>query len=1175
MSRVGYASLVVIPSVRGISGAIATQVTAPLNVAAADAGRSFGSRVVAGVATGTKVAVGTIATIGGAVAAVAAKGGISRALNIQDARASLVGLKMDTAAVDGVMSSALASVQGTAFGLDQAAKTAAGAVAAGIAPGEALTRTLKLTADAATIANTPIGEMGSIFNKVATAGYLTRDVVNQLQDRGIPVLQLVAQQYGVTAQEASDMVSEGKVDFATFQNAIEAGMGGAALASGKTARGAFANVGAALSRLGAMFAQPAIDAAPALFTSVAGAVDRAATALKPFAADLATRLGPAFQAAGAYIDAIDFQRIVDGISGIYALVVQGDFTAQMRSAFNVDEDSGFVNFVLNVRDGIYGLWALIVQGDFTSQLRAAFNIEEDSGFVTFVLGARDAITGFVSSLTAGDLSGAAGSIGASLTTLQPALAEFGAQLPKIGQASATLVSGGITVLTQVLSFLADNVDTIVQFMPLIVAGFIAWRVASSAVASATLALRAGELLATPVYFANNVMRNNSVRIERELFAAKAASTAATGTNTAATSANTAATARGRIATIAASTASRVAAAGQWLLNAALSANPIGIIILAITALVGGLIWFFTQTELGRTIWEGAMSAIGTAATWLWESVISPVFNFIGGIFTWLWETIISPIVTLVVNYYRFWGAVALWLWNNAVAPALNAIGQIFVWLWQSVISPVIGWIVNAVNAFGAIIQALYTIYVQPALNAVGAVFTWLWQTIVVPVFNGLRDTISAAWLWIDTNVFAPFRAGLDLLGQGFEKTGRFIGDVWNGIKAAAAAPINFVLDTVWNNGLRSFWNDLVTELGLSDMKLPAANLIKFADGSENHVAQIAGAGAMRLWAEPETGGEAYIPLSPAKRGRSTSILANVANRFGYSITPYADGGFWDGVGSLAGDVWDNITSAASKVGEFLTDPAGAIERNVVQGIIQPLLAGASPWLRVAGQLPINLIRGLVEPFKNAAPKASGTAGMGWEAMWPLVQAAVPGAVMTSNYRPGSVTVNGGQSYHALGRALDVIPASMATFNRLLALFPNARELIYSPAGDRQLLNGAPHYWTGAVRAQHFDHVHVAMANGGLIPALAAGANVRPRSGGTMAILGEGGRAETVTDLGLTNRMMAATLALVSDSSASTDESVTFNGDVTTVDTDELVRKIRRARRRAKRRAGVDGKVTLP
>ncbi len=64
----------------------------------------------------------------------------------------------------------------------------------------------------------------------------------------------------------------------------------------------------------------------------------------------------------------------------------------------------------------------------------------------------------------------------------------------------------------------------------------------------------------------------------------------------------------------------------------------------------------------------------------------------------------------------------------------------------------------------------------------------------------------------------------------------------------------------------------------------------FADGSENHVAQLAPAGAMRLWAEPETGGEAYIPLADAKRPRSLAILEQVADRFGYGLAKFARGG---------------------------------------------------------------------------------------------------------------------------------------------------------------------------------------------------------------------------------------------------------------------------------------------
>lgn len=69
----------------------------------------------------------------------------------------------------------------------------------------------------------------------------------------------------------------------------------------------------------------------------------------------------------------------------------------------------------------------------------------------------------------------------------------------------------------------------------------------------------------------------------------------------------------------------------------------------------------------------------------------------------------------------------------------------------------------------------------------------------------------------------------------------------------------------------------------------------YADGgvAENHVAQIAPAGAWRVWAEPETGGEAYIPLAPAKRERSIDIWEQVGSRLGVQFERFAAGGISD------------------------------------------------------------------------------------------------------------------------------------------------------------------------------------------------------------------------------------------------------------------------------------------
>lgn len=791
MTIVGGGAVPIRPTFPGFRGEVIDQI----NTSASEAGGRFKEafgRAVRGIGVG--IATG-VAAATASVAAIGAKG-IDRALNIQDAKAQLTGLGHSAESVQTIMQSALASAKGTAFGLDQSAQIAASSVAAGIAPGEALTRVLKLTADSATIAKAPLSEMGSIINKVATNQRLTTETLQQFQDRGVPLLQAVAKQMGVTADEAAKMVSRGEVDFDTFQNALESSVGGAALSSGTTARGALANIGAAFSRLGAMFTQSGVDNAPTLFTSIANAVDRAAEALKPYAQQLSDRIGPAMQALSGWIDGIDFGRIVGGIQGVYDLIVKGDFTGKFRNAFQLEEDSDVVDRILRIRDGVTGLFDLIVKGDYTGAMNRAFGTAEDSGFVTFVLGARDAVKGFFSSLGQGDFGGAFSSIGTSLQTLQPAFAEFGAELPKVGQAMSKVVSGGVTVLTQVLSFLADNVDTIIQFMPLIVAGFVAWRVSSAAVANATLALRAGELAATPVYFANNIMRNNSVRIERQLAIARAQATASTGASTAATTANSAATARGTIATIAANTASRVAAAGQWLLNAALSANPIGIIIAAIVALVAGLVWFFTQTDLGRAIWGEFTRFLGEA----WANIVSvatTVWTALASFFTDLW----NGIVTVVTNV---WNGIASFL--GPIFDFIATLIRVYVETWINIILVLAAVLVTIWNGIVAVVTTVWnaivaflTPIVQFVVDFVVGYFTGLW-TFWTSVWNGIVEFFTGIWngllafltpivLMVMGAVQGPIQALSDWWNGVWSAISGFFAGIWNGMVGAVSGAI--------------------------------------------------------------------------------------------------------------------------------------------------------------------------------------------------------------------------------------------------------------------------------------------------------------------------------------------------------------------------------------------------
>src|SRR5690606_8974988 len=268
-----------------------------IDVPAEKSGRSAGRRLAGALgSTLKKTAIGVGVTAGAALSASLVKG-FGRLTAIEEAQAKLTGLGHSAESVRTIMDNALGAVRGTAFGLDEAATVAASAVAAGIKPGQDLRRVLGLVADTSSIAGSSMGEMGAIFNKVAAANRLTMAEVNQLSDRGVPIMQMLAEQFGVTASEAAKMVSQGKVTFADFAQALETNVAGAALSSGDTTRGAFANMGAAASRFGAALLEGLFPLAKKVFGGVTRFLDTATEKIKPFAEQFSnwvvTRVVPA------------------------------------------------------------------------------------------------------------------------------------------------------------------------------------------------------------------------------------------------------------------------------------------------------------------------------------------------------------------------------------------------------------------------------------------------------------------------------------------------------------------------------------------------------------------------------------------------------------------------------------------------------------------------------------------------------------------------------------------------------------------------------------------------------------------------------------------------------------------------------------------------------------------
>lgn len=224
--------------------------------------------------TVAKVTAGITAAVGG----LAVGGGISRAMKIDEAQFKFKQMGLD---VEATMASCNAAVQGTAYGLDAAASVAAQFGASGIQAGDGMTKALKSVAGTAAMSGRSMESIGAIFSKVAAQGRLQGDELLQLSEAGVNATAALADYMGKTQSEVRELVSAGEVDFQTFSDAMYATFGEAASGANETFSGAASNIMAALSRIGAKFADPALDGLRQVFVAAIPAIDALSTALDP------------------------------------------------------------------------------------------------------------------------------------------------------------------------------------------------------------------------------------------------------------------------------------------------------------------------------------------------------------------------------------------------------------------------------------------------------------------------------------------------------------------------------------------------------------------------------------------------------------------------------------------------------------------------------------------------------------------------------------------------------------------------------------------------------------------------------------------------------------------------------------------------------------------------------
>lgn len=131
----------------------------------------------------------------------------------------------------------------------------------------------------------------------------------------------------------------------------------------------------------------------------------------------------------------------------------------------------------------------------------------------------------------------------------------------------------------------------------------------------------------------------------------------------------------RAVTLATAGAMKVAAAAQWLLNAAMRANPIGLVITAISLLVGGLILAYKKSDTFRAVCQKAFAVVKLAAGQLWSG-IKKYFGFVMGIYGAVGGLAVSAFKKVTGAFADGWNAASRFftVTKSKVGAAVDFIG---------------------------------------------------------------------------------------------------------------------------------------------------------------------------------------------------------------------------------------------------------------------------------------------------------------------------------------------------------------------------------------------------------------------------------------------------------------------------------------------------------------------
>lgn len=266
---------------------------------------------------------------------------------------------------------------------------------------------------------------------------------------------------------------------------------------------------------------------------------------------------------------------------------------------------------------------------------------------------------------------------------------------------------------------------------------------------------------------------------------------------------------------------------QWLLNAALAANPIGLVVIAIALLVGAIILLWKKSDTFRAIviavWNAIKAAALAVVNWFKDTALpflKKVWDAIVAGFTWLKDKAVSAFnlwwagVKLYINFIK---TIITTVWNAIVAFIKGGIAR-----FMAIVNGISSLVGKFRSWFGSIVSAIKEKFdaaialakslpgkVLSALGNVGSKLFNAGKSLIQGFIDGIKHMIgaagNAAQSVIDkvTGFFpgSPAKEG-PLSGHGYVllRAQRMMQDMAKGIEKGSQLPVQATAGVVGGVG---------------------------------------------------------------------------------------------------------------------------------------------------------------------------------------------------------------------------------------------------------------------------------------------------------------------------------------------------------------------------------------